>query len=348
MKILVITDLYPIKDDEIHTPRTIYDFVQSWKKSGHEVKIIKPNFILNSFLRKKPFYKSGIYGEVENINYWLPFIGNIKRKIKTTLTPDIVVAHMPSGLIFANHLGLDFCAGVHVSDLEILTNPLYSIYFKKELEQAYKNASKIACRSEVLKNKFLKLYPEFTSKTFVAYSGVKDNMIERTWEAKDKIKVLTCGQFIKRKNIDKVIKACEEFDNIELTVIGSGEMEKTLKKLSKKPVFTGQLSHEKVLEKMRESDIFILPSIDETFGMVYLEAMASGCITVCTRGDGIDGIIKDGENGFLTGVEVTDIKDIIQRIIKTDNKKEVLKNTYKTILCYTGEKAAESYLKNLT
>lgn len=345
MKILVITDLYPIKEDEIHTPKTIYDFVQCWKKQGHEVKIIKPNFLLNSFLRKKPFYKSGIYGDVENINYMLPFLGDIKKKIKTSFTPDIVIAHMPSGLIFANKLGLDFCAGVHVSDIEVLTNPLYSIYFKQELEKAYKNAAKIACRSYVLKDKFLKLYPKFEAKTFVAPSGINIEPVKQNWQEKDKIKVLTCGQFIKRKNIDKVIKACDEFDNAELTVIGSGCQYNCLKKISNKTIFTGQLPHNKVLEKMRESDIFILPSINETFGMVYLEAMASGCITVCTKNDGIDGIIKDGENGFLT--EPENIKETLEKIINLKDKNRVLENAYKTILEYREENMAENYINNL-
>ena len=49
MKILVITDLYPIKEDEKFTPRTIESFVKGWKNLGHEVRVIKPNFLLNSF-----------------------------------------------------------------------------------------------------------------------------------------------------------------------------------------------------------------------------------------------------------------------------------------------------------
>ncbi len=362
MKILVITDLYPIKDDEKHTPKTIYDFVQEWKKQGHEVKIIKPNFMLNSFLRKKPFYKSGIYGDVENINYWLPFWGGVKNKVKSVqfghLTPalssrrggedfHIVIAHMPSGLIFANKLGLDFCAGVHVSDIEVLTNPIYSIYFKPELEKAYQNAKKIACRSFVLKEKFLKLYPEFAPKTFVAPSGIDFEPIKREWKPNGKIKVLTCGQFIKRKNIDKVIQACDDFENIELTVIGSGGKYRDLRKLSEKPVFTGQLTHEKVLEKMRESDIFILPSVNETFGMVYLEAMASGCITVCTKNDGIDGIIKDNENGFLTEARINELKGIIQRILDYPDKNKILFNAYKTVLLYNAKTVADDYIKNI-
>ena len=177
MNILVITDLYPIKDDEKYTPKTIKQFVDGWRDLEHSVKIIKPNFLFNSFIRKKPFYKSGIYDDVENINYFLPFLGNIKNKIRGKYNwgkynrgkynPDIVFAHMPSGLIFANKLGYPFIAAVHVSDLEVLTNPIYSFYFKSELKKAYKNAKKIACRSEVIKNKFLKLFPEYENKTLL-------------------------------------------------------------------------------------------------------------------------------------------------------------------------------------
>lgn len=371
MNILVITDLYPVRENEKNTPKTIKNFVECWQKEGHEVQVIKPNFLLNSFVRKKPFYNSGIYGNVENINYFFPFWGNIKDKIRTTLPacncsneadlgsqyrtgnmylsadyndylpPCVALAHMPSGEIFANKLGLDFIAGVHVSDLEVLTNPLYSIYFKTELEKAHKNAKKIACRSEVLKNKFLKLYPQYKEKTFVCYSGINENYItKRLWKPDKKVKVLTCANLIRRKNIDKVIRECEYLD-VELRIIGDGKDLKRLKSISQKPVFLGRMEHEQVLAEMRKADIFVLPSINETFGMVYLEAMASGCITVCTENDGIAGIIENNENGFFW-------KDgIIEEIINSHNQQEILNNSYKTILNYTSEKAAKNYLNSL-
>lgn len=342
MKILVITDLYPIKNEEVNTPRTIYNFVKSWENLGHEVKIIKPNFLLNSFLRKKPFYKSGIYGQIENINYFMPFCGNIKNKIKTDLNSDIVIAHMPSGIIFADKLELPFVAGVHVSDIEVLTNPVYSIYFKKALERGYRNAQKIACRSEILKQKFLKLYPELESKIFVAYSGIDEQLIvKRNWE--NKRRILTCGQLIKRKNIDKVIRACENL-NIELTVIGDGVERKNLEKISNKTNFLGYISHENVLEAMRKSDIFILPAQNETFGMVYLEAMASGCVTVGLKNDGIDGIIINGYNGYLT--DLNNINNLLQNILE-QNQDNILNNAYTTIKNFTAQKSALNYLNNI-
>jgi glycosyltransferase involved in cell wall biosynthesis len=338
MKILVITDLYPIRDDEKYTPKTIKKFVDSWKLMGHEVRVIKPNFLFNSFLRGKPFYKTGFYGNIENINYFLPFCGNVAQKIKTEFKPDLVIAHMPSGIMLADKLGLKFCAGVHVSDIEVLTNPLYGVYFKRRLERAYDRAFKIACRSEVLRQKFLGLYPQHEEKCFVAYSGI-NNPIKRTWNSKGRINVLTCGQFIKRKNIDKVIIACDEFDNIDLTVIGSGK--ERLRQLSDKPKFLGQLSHDEVMEQMRMADVFILPSENETFGMVYLEAMASGCVTVCRKNDGIDGIICDGENGFLC----ENVSDTLKKIIDYPDKNYILSNAYDTISNLSESDVAENYLR---
>lgn len=392
MNILFITDLYPVKSDEKTTPRTLLTFVEEWKKMGHNVDILKPNFILNSFLRGKPFYKSGQYGDVFNINYWTPFWFDVKRKFNGnsrlgTLAQlnkhnyNIVVAHMPSGILFADKLGLPFVAGIHNSDIEVLTKPLYKIHFKNRLEKALRNAKAIACRSFVLRDKLLKLYPEFEEKTFVAPSGI-DKKAAMFLDAKQNekhsadtnfsrftshislssdmnhslltthhspIKVLTCAHFKKRKNIDKVIKACKGLECFELTVIGDGKERKKLEKIDKNVIFTGRLPHDEVLAKMRNSDIFVLPSVGETFGMVYLEAMASGCITVCTKGDGIDGIIKDRENGFLTEPNSESVKETLLNIknLTKEELNSLYTNSFNTIQHYTSTLCAERYLQQI-
>lgn len=392
MNILFITDLYPVKSDEKTTPRTLLAFVEEWKKMGHNVDILKPNFILNSFLRGKPFYKSGQYEDVFNVNYWTPFWFDVKRKFNGnsrlgTLAQlnkhnyNIVVAHMPSGILFADKLGLPFVAGIHNSDIEVLTNPLYKIHFKPRLEKALKNAKAIACRSFVLQDKLLKLYPEFEEKTFVAPSGI-DKKAAMFLDAKQNekhsadtnfsrftshislssetnhslltthhspIKVLTCAHFKKRKNIDKVIKACKGLECFELTVIGDGKERKKLEKIDKNVIFTGRLPHDEVLAKMRNSDIFVLPSVGETFGMVYLEAMASGCITVCTKGDGIDGIIKDRENGFLTEPNSESVKETLLNIknLAKEELNSLYTNSFNTIQHYTSTLCAERYLQQI-
>ena len=350
MKILFITDLYPVTETEKTTPRTLYDFVEEFKKLGYSVDVIKPNFIFNSFLRRKPFYKTNTYNNIYNINYWTPFLFNVKKKLNRNLNYDIVIAHMPSGILFADKLGLPFIAGIHNSDLTILTNPLYMFHFKNRLLKALRNAKAIACRSDVIQKKLLNLYPEFKNKTFTAPSGIDEDIItERSNPLHSPIKVLTCANFKKRKNIDKVILALKNTEGFELTVIGDGKDRKKLEKLDRSVNFTGALPHEEVLAKMRESDIFILPSILETFGMVYLEAMASGCITVGTKDDGIDGIIENNKNGFLTLPISTEIRKTLLFIknMDDDSLKALRYNSFTTIKQYTKKACSEQYLQQI-
>lgn len=348
MKILFITDLYPIKDSEPTTPRTLYDFVKGWQALGHNVDVIKPNFILNSFLRKKPYYRQGKYKEVLNLNFWFPFLGKIPPQKENY---DIVIAHMPSGILYADKLGLPFIAGVHSSDITVLTSPIYKFHFKKRLETALHNAKAIACRSYIIQKKLLEMYPELKPKTFIAPSGIESKtIVERTpLQNRDKIKVLTCANLKKRKNIDKVIEALKGLESFELTVIGDGDNRQKLEEIDSSVIFTGRISNADVLAKMRESDIFILPSVGETFGMVYLEAMASGCITIGTKGDGIDGFIRNKQNGFLTLPVASEIRKLLLNIKNMDEKsvKTLSRNSFNTITRLTRTSVCEHYLQQI-
>lgn len=364
MKILFITDLYPIKSSETTTPLTLHNFVTEWIKQGHNVDVIKPNFIFNSFLRRKPFYKTGFYEfegvRIFNVNYFTPFLFNFSNKIQKELNLynyDVIISHMPSGIIFANKLAKiikkPLICGVHTSDIEVLTNPIYKFYFKDQLQDAYKNAAKIACRSFVLQKKFNNLFPNLAEKTFVASSGANSNINYSTFRPfnPSTMKVLTCANLIKRKNIDKLILAIKDLEDFELTIIGNGSELKYLKKIgsnsSNEIKFLGRLPQEKVLQEMQKSDIFVLPSIKETFGMVYLEAMASGCITVGTKNDGIDGIIINGENGFLCEPTIESIKETLLKIKNFENIEKIVENSLKTAKEYTQKNCAKNYLDQL-
>ena len=76
MKILFVTDLYPVKLGEYSTPLTLHNFVCEWIKLGINVDVIKPNFLFNTLVRNKPIYATGCYDyegiKVYNINYFLP------------------------------------------------------------------------------------------------------------------------------------------------------------------------------------------------------------------------------------------------------------------------------------
>lgn len=373
MKILFVTDLYPIKKGERTTPVTLHNFVIEWIKQGHVVDIVKPNFVFNSFLRKKPFYFDGFYEfegvKILNLNYQTPFLFDVSKKIENRIDVsgyDVVIAHMPSGIIFANKLCKKFnkpliCA-VHISDLEVLTKPQYSFYFKTELQEAYKRAKAIACRSFVLQKKINQILPELAHKTFAAPSGIDSKQIHNNLDAlhSSPLSVLTCANLIKRKNVDKLILAIRDLDGFELSIIGDGKELKRLKQIGRDCKFLGRLSHEKVLEEMQKADIFMLASVNETFGMVYLEAMASGCVTVCSVNDGIDGIIVNENNGFLTEPTVEGIKETLLKIKKWQDSgaekahffgaptlEKIRENGIETAKKYSSQFCAKNYLENI-
>ena len=60
MKILLISDLYKIvKDNSI--PNVLNDFSLALKDFGHEIVVIRPNFLINSIIRKHKILKNGKY-----------------------------------------------------------------------------------------------------------------------------------------------------------------------------------------------------------------------------------------------------------------------------------------------
>ena len=350
MNILFLTDLYPIDENDFQTSSALKDFVEKFREFGHNVQVIRPNFLLNSFIRNKKFYKTGEYNGIFNANYLTPFWFNVKNKLPKIEKYDIIISHMPSGNIFASNFKGKLICGVHVSDIKVLTELVYTPYFKNKLLKSFKRAEKLVCRSPHIKEKLLKLYPEFEAKIVVINSGIDENLIvKREVDFGEKIKVLSVANLIKRKNIDKVIKACKSIENIELTIIGDGKEKQNLEKLDKNVIFKGKLPRKEVLEEMKKSDIFILPSINETLGLVYLEALASGCITVGTSNDGIDGIIEDNKNGFLTKPTVKDIQKILEKILMlTPNERnKISENAYYTIKDNTANACALKYLQTI-
>lgn len=139
--------------------------------------------------------------------------------------------------------------------------------------------------------------------------------------------------------------------DLYLIIIGSGELENYLKELcleiNDKVLFTGQVSNNIVYEYLNNSNIFVLPSSPEGFGIVYVEAMYNKCITIGTKGEGIDGFIKNGENGFLVNIDVNEIANLIIDIMNNDkyDLEKIKNNAYRTASELTWERNAKEYVK---
>lgn len=232
--------------------------------------------------------------------------------------------------------------------------------------QYLKNIDVLGGRSKEI-TKQLKRTLQLSYEPFVCYSGIPDayvegninNDINKSFKDESLIEFLYVGRLIKRKNVDSIIKALKiayENKEINLNIIGVGECENDLKSLTndlsidKKVHFNGLISRENVLGFMRKAQCFTMISKDEVYGLVYLEAMSQGCIVIASRGEGFDGIIIDGKNGFLceAGNEKM-LAEIYTKInlLSREEKEMISQNAKETSINFKDSDVAKRYLKNI-
>lgn len=278
--------------------------------------------------------------------------------------PDIILTHMISpgtllGVELKKELNVPIVSTLHIGDIDYLNN----IFWKKEFYKIEKYIDAYGFRSEIIRNRFIDKHSNLVKDKpiFIATSGVSEKSIINKDELTKKIEkktteILVVSTFIKRKNIDSILYAINELKDkyeFKLTIIGNGPEKENLKKitkdleLSKYVNFIGQQKREDILKYMRSSDIFALISKNETLGMVYLEAMASGCIVIGSKNEGIDGIIISEKNGYLCNAgNYNELSILIEKILLFSEveKEKVLINAYKKIKDQTEEKVSMEYL----
>ncbi|NQD68648.1 glycosyltransferase family 4 protein [Bacillus haikouensis] len=250
---------------------------------------------------------------------------------------------------------------LHQTDLKNLNN--YPKRYKR-FTKIINNIDKIGFRSDALKRQFDLLNISY-SESFLAPSGIEENVLIKNILLEKKINsqaknIFIAANMIPLKNIDILIKAFDEVakknKHIYLKIAGDGPEKNKLEKLvnqlklNNRIEFLGFLTREEVLSHMESSDIFAMVSSPETFGLVYLEAMAKGCITIGSLGEGIEGVIQDGINGFLC--EPKNIGKLAEKLttaleLDSRNKSDILHNAVDTASKMTGKQMSKNYLEVL-
>lgn len=290
----------------------------------------------------------------------------IKNQVKEIVTiceqngfkPDIIDAHwLNPQLDLLKPLGDYYHAK---TALVLHSEAIKSQYHTHSNERKLNKLNKVGCRShygvKVLnENLTLKEIP------FVCSSGIPDKYINTAVKEKNvfsssQIHIVTVSRLMDWKYIDTAIKGIDNVlksEDYSYSIIGEGPEFPKLnaliveRKIENKVKLTGRLPREEVLEKLKACDLFVLISKHETFGLVYLEAMLQGCITIASKNGGVDGIIVDGENGFLCNEgDEQDLERTIKKILCLNNeeKQAVSLRARQTALNYTDSKVAKRYL----
>lgn len=128
--------------------------------------------------------------------------------------------------------------------------------------------------------------------------------------------ILFVGRLAKQKGIDNLIEAARGLPSINFKLVGTGEEESRIRSNAPPNVeLLGYVPEERLLDLYARAPIFCLPSVAETFGLVALEAMASGCAVISTVPLDFEGIklkqgnveqLKEGLNYLINNRNITE------------------------------------------
>ena len=193
----------------------------------------------------------------------------------------------------------------------IIIFPNYS--YKLKLMNYYKN--------DVTLEKKLKKAIEIPNGIHKMWNNNPTNKIKK--KKKKKVKVLFVGRIYRNKNLHNLLEAIEKIDNCELTVIGKIIDSKYFNDLSinYNLNYIGEKNKEEILDIMKNHHIFAMPSFNETFGLVYIEALSQNLPILYTKNEGIYNYFPEYRFGIAVNPnQVDEIRSGIEWIVNNYEK----------------------------
>lgn len=243
-------------------------------------------------------------------------------------------------------------------------------FFKK---RALKYVSKIVAVSNNNKKLLSELYPEHKQKIEIIHNGIditwwQSQLLRFTNEDRKHIKedifhckentliIATVAELSERKGIKYLINAVpsvkKKYPNTKFVIIGDGPSRKNYEHLIKKLDLENHVhltGRQKEIPKLlKSSNIFVLPSIREGFGMVNLEAMITPLPIIATKVGGIPEVVKNEETGILVdpGNSIALIAALFKLIPSPELREKYAAAGHKRVLGkFDARKMAKEYEK---
>lgn len=239
--------------------------------------------------------------------------------------PDIIHAHCCvwagyAAMKLSEQIGIPYVVTEHATLFQLHRDEI-SEKNDKVIRKIFQKAARVICVSGA----FAKLIESYRPDIDVVGNVVNcDAFVPRADSEKHRgIRFLTVCYMeeeaqLYKKGIDILIQAWTEvvkkYTDVKLVIGGGGSAKTKVEQwveehgISKYVEFTGALDRKQVIQEMQSCDCFVLPSRYETFGVVYIEAMACGKPVIAVANGGPDDFVKPF-NGFL--IE-PDVKELVQ------------------------------------
>ena len=375
MRIAFFTNCYKPLVNGVVT--SISSLKEAYERKGHEVYIFAPK-VEDYIDQEKNVFRYRSVNLISKVNYPLPIPLSFRaKKVIIEFNPDIIHIHHPfllssSAIMYAKKLGIPKILTIHTQYEQ------YAYYIYLIPERVTQEAIKIIISNLAYKTDCITT-PSASMKELIEGYGIKnrievipnaihlisfreDDELKRTEIKKkyhlkedDKI-ILFVGRVASEKSIDKIIKALaiikkRSNGKEKLLIVGNGpamdelqQLTRTLK-LEEDVIFAGTVSYEEIQHYYKMAYVFTIASTTETFGIVTIEALASGVPVVAVKAPGAVDILTDGLDGMLVDDDVEKIANALNKIIREPELRERLsRGALKTSEKYSINKISERML----
>lgn len=360
MKIIQITPFYPPHLGGMEN--VVKEISENLAKKGHKVTVftsdigckkdklistknLKIHYLKSFEIAHTPIISS-LFFELSKI----PQNSIIHLHIAQSFTPEIVS-------LISKIRNIPYIAHIHID-----VGPsgklgfLLPLYKKVLLKNVLSSSSKIVVPSRDYIDLVIKKYAILKNKIYKVPNGVDlNNFKSLPVKSNDPIRLLFVGRLSKQKNIPLLIRSFKIVTQktnrkIELNIVGDGEEKSKIinlikaENLEKKVNLHGELRGEKLYEIYSNSDIFILTSDYESFGMVLIEAMASGLPIIASNIPALRNVVENNKTGLLVKPEPEDFAKAFEKLINNPQLKEkLIKNGLKEVKKYNWDEITKKF-----
>ena len=167
--------------------------------------------------------------------------------------------------------------------------------------------------------------------------------------------IIYIGNFSNNKNVVRLAKAVlllrqnPRFQDCTLTLVGGGKIEtqETNRMIAAHPEalkFLGPIyEQEKLCEIFAMNSVFAMPSIHETFGLVYIEALSQNLPVLYTRGEGVDGLLPPTAGLAVDPLSVDEIAEVLATLL--ENKESYFNNNDVDFTRFRWNLIAKNYIE---
>lgn len=285
------------------------------------------------------------YRQLHRVFYWWKTRKILKSLVRQmdVQSFDLVHAHFlfSSGgvaYLLRKKFGLRYVVSVQNTDVNIFLK--YGFHLRKSAVRILQNAERVIFPNPAYFRLVIHRYvPDKVRTSVERRSKVIPFGIDSFWLAranerarrvgKERLSLLYVGKFSKNKNVETVVEVAKLLRSrgydVTLDLVGDGptfsRIQKRVRDLSYVRLHGHIASRERLLDRYRQADIFIMPSFTETFGLVYVEAMSQGLPVLYSKGQGIDGYFPEGTVGYsIDPHSPSSIADKVEEIIRNYEK----------------------------